>query len=231
MTEVRPTTTPDAAARPRTTRQSALVYAAAALAVLVVGAAIGMLITLAVVGQDDPPDLDSVDVGFAHDMRVHHLQAITMAGLARDRSTDAPIRQLAFDIESTQLDQSGQLSGWLTTWGQPVLPPPGQPHMSWMSGEAHGHNTPAGVTRMPGMATTAELSRLRGLTGAEFDTYFLQLMLRHHQGGLEMAGHAADHARLDFVRNLADKIRQGQQGETTLITRMLIERRSQPLPQ
>ncbi|SDC51548.1 Uncharacterized conserved protein, DUF305 family [Actinokineospora iranica] len=214
-----------------TAKRSAVVYAAAALAVLLVGAAIGMLITLSAVGRDDPPGADSVDVGFAQDMRTHHLQAITMAGWARNGSQDAEIRQLAFDIESTQLDQSGQFSGWLTAWGQPALAPIDQPHMRWMAGAAHGHGDgPAGTEQMPGMATSEELARLRNSTGAEFDVYFLQLMLRHHEGGLEMAAYAADHARLGYVRNMAAKIKQGQQAESTLLTDMLTARGSKPLP-
>ncbi|WP_253885805.1 DUF305 domain-containing protein [Actinokineospora diospyrosa] len=203
---------------------------AAAVVVLLVGAAAGMLITLAAVGGgDDNPGPDSIDVGFSQDMRVHHLQAITLAGMARDRSEDTEVRQLAFDIESTQLDQSGQLSGWLTVWGQPTLSPPDQPHMRWMAG-AHTHSDTTGVDLMPGMATSEELMKLRALKGTEFTVYFLQLMLRHHEGGLEMASYAADHARLGYVRNLAQKIASGQQAEVTLLTSMIKARGAQPLP-
>ncbi|WP_051386101.1 DUF305 domain-containing protein [Actinokineospora inagensis] len=213
-----------------TTRRTA-VYLAAAFVVLLVGAAAGMLITLASVGTGDgKPGTDSVDVGFAQDMRVHHLQAITMAGLARDRSDDAEVRELAFDIESTQLDQSGQFSGWLTIWGQPTLPPADQPHMRWMTApHSHGAAT-TGVNSMPGMASTEDLTKLRGLSGKDFNVFFLQLMLRHHNGGLEMASYAAQHASLDYVRNLAQKIQQGQTAEVNLLTSMLKARGAQPLP-
>ncbi|GLZ39100.1 DUF305 domain-containing protein [Actinokineospora sp. NBRC 105648] len=228
MTEVDELEGPPESAR---AGRSTVVYVAAAVVVLLVGAAIGMLITLSAVGGDETPGTDSIDVGFAQDMRVHHLQAITMAGLARDRSDDPEVRQLAFDIESTQLDQSGQFSGWLTIWGQPTLPPADQPHMRWMAGATHSHGAgESGVELMPGMATSAELAKLRGLKGTEFNVYFLQLMLRHHHGGLEMAGYAAGHARLDYVRNLASKIQQGQTAESTLLTNMLTDRKSQPLP-
>ena len=37
---------------------------------------------------------------------------------------------------------------------------------------------------MPGMATDAEMTKLRSLHGADADTFFIQLMLRHHEGGL-----------------------------------------------
>src|SRR3954470_9060403 len=73
-----------------------LVFAAAALVLLMVGAAVGMLVTLSRTGSDAPPDAKSVDVGFAQDMRVHHLQAVSMAGLERDRTTDPVLRGIAF---------------------------------------------------------------------------------------------------------------------------------------
>ncbi|MFC7617202.1 DUF305 domain-containing protein [Actinokineospora soli] len=203
------------------------------MAVLLVGAAIGMLLTLGVVRPEPVPDAGSVDVGFAQDMRVHHLQAITMAGQARDRSTDPAVRGLAFDIESTQLDQSGRLAGWLAVWDQPELPPPGEPHMRWMpAGGGHGgHGSDgAGVPRMPGMATTEELAKLRSLSGAELDVYFLQLMLRHHQGGLEMAEFAGANAQTSYLRTLAGKIAAGQDAESALMRSMLAERGAEPLP-
>ncbi len=210
----------------------AAVYSIAAVAVLLVGAAVGMLLTLGVVRPASTPDDGSIDVGFAQDMRVHHLQAITMAGQARDRSTDEAVRGLAFDIESTQLDQSGRLAGWLAVWDQPELPPPGEPHMRWMPADAehaHGGGT-AGVTRMPGMASTEELARLRSLSGPELDVFFLQLMLRHHQGGLEMAEFAAANAQTSYVRTLAEKIAAGQDAETLVMRKMLADRGAQPLP-
>lgn len=212
-------------------RGRAAVYSAAALAVLLVGAAVGMLLTLGVVRPEPTPDAGSVDVGFAKDMRVHHLQAITMAGQARDRSTDQDVRGLAFDIESTQLEQAGRLAGWLAVWDQPELPPPGERHMRWMPASAHGgHGGEAGVERMPGMASTAELAKLRSLSDRELDVYFLQLMLRHHQGGLEMATFAAANAQTGYVRLLAEKIAAGQDAETRLMRDLLAERQAEPLP-
>ena len=225
--------TDDTAPPPGRTRGRAAVYAIAAVAVLLVGAAIGMLLTLGVVRPEPVPDAGSVDVGFAQDMRVHHLQAITMAGQARDRSTDPAVRGLAFDIESTQLDQSGRLAAWLAVWDQPELPPPGEPHMRWMpaDGGHGGHGTDAsGVRRMPGMATTEELAKLRSLSGPELDVYFLQLMLRHHQGGLGMATFAGANAQTSYLRTLAEKIAAGQDAESDLMRSMLAERGAQPLP-
>jgi uncharacterized protein (DUF305 family) len=207
------------------------------VAVLLVGAAAGMLITTARGGGEDAaPGPDSIDVGFAQDMRVHHLQAVTMAGIERDNSTDPLLTNFAFDVESTQLAQSSEMAGWLTVWGQPQLPDPGTPYMTWMSGGTHAHSDGGGgtatgaVRRMPGMATSDELDKLRKLRGKELDVFFLQLMLRHHEGGLEMAQYAADHASKGYVRNLANKIVSSQANESAMMKDLLAERGAEPLP-
>jgi uncharacterized protein (DUF305 family) len=214
-----------------------LVLVAALVAVLLVGAAGGMLISTARTSDDSAPSAESIDVGFAQDMRVHHLQAVTMAGIERDNTADPILRGFAFDVESTQLAQSSEMAGWLTVWGQPQLPDVGAPHMQWMSeGGTHTHSngeggkTTGAVRRMPGMATSEELDKLRKLTGKELDVFFLQLMLRHHEGGLEMAEYAADHASKGYVTNLASKIVQSQENEANLMKSYLAERGAQPLP-
>ena len=58
-----------------------------------------------------------MDVGFAQDMSVHHQQAVQMASWERDHTTDPALKQLAFDIETTQLQQIGRMQGWLGLWG------------------------------------------------------------------------------------------------------------------
>jgi uncharacterized protein (DUF305 family) len=83
---------------------------------------------------------------------------------------------------------------------------------------------------MPGMATEEELANLRALSGTAFDVEFLRLMMRHHQGGTEMAEYAAEHADNQAVRDLADSIVTSQAAETTLMTDMLAERGGTPLP-
>ncbi|HEY0165429.1 MAG TPA: DUF305 domain-containing protein [Jatrophihabitans sp.] len=174
------------------------------------------------------PDASSVDAGFTWDMATHHRQAVTMAGYTRDHSTGV-IRTLAYDIETSQFNQVGQMQGWLDAWG---LPPqnPGTPE-SWMS---HGHGMAMGPTGsdepMAGMATQTEISKLQTLTGKPLEVYFLQLMLRHHQGGLAMAQYGADHASTPYVRNAAQKIARSQSAEVVLMERLLRERGASPLP-
>jgi len=86
-----------------------------AVALLGAGAA---LTVVTGIGTDRPPAVDSVDAGFARDMATHHDQAVQMAQVVRDNSTDPAVRLLAFDIETGQLAQIGQMRGWLESWGQ-----------------------------------------------------------------------------------------------------------------
>ena len=80
------------------------------------------------------------------------------------------------------------------------------------------------------MATTEELNALRGATGRKLDVMFLQLMLRHHQGGLPMMQTAADEASVPAVRALAQSMVSSQTSEVAVMTQMLAERGAAPLP-
>ncbi|WP_433869909.1 DUF305 domain-containing protein [Saccharopolyspora sp. CA-218241] len=207
------------------------VAVAAAVALLLLGATLGLLIKVPEADRAEPRPT-AVDIGFAQDMTVHHQQAVTMATLAREFGHDVAVRQLAFDIETNQRDQIGRMQGWLSLWHQPAqaVGPP----MTWMSGsDGHQHHrgqpsTPSGGL-MPGMASSEEISRLQGLRGPEFDVYFLQLMLRHHEGGAAMARHGAQHAALPAVRNLATNMLGSQATESDLMRRMLGDRDAAPL--
>ena len=150
-----------------------------------------------------------------------------MAGYTRDNSTDPAIELLAFDIETSQQFQLGQMDGWLTSWG--LSRTSDQQPMAWMSGDsADMHMEANGL--MPGMATPEEVAKLKTLKGPELDVYFLQLMLRHHQGGVAMANDAAAHAETDYVRNLAQKMSTTQSNEIVTMEKMLRERGASPLP-
>ncbi|HET6392499.1 MAG TPA: DUF305 domain-containing protein [Blastococcus sp.] len=218
------------ATEPTPTRSPLRVVLLAVIAVGLVLLGGGLAVALGV-GRDDAPGPSAVDVGFSRDMARHHLQGVEMANLALERSDDPAVRGLAFDIASTQNNQVGRMHGWLALWG---YSPTGGDVMAWMSGGGSGHSGHAtgtgGSVLMPGMATEEELATLRSLDGTAFDVEFLRLMMRHHQGGLEMAEHAVEHARTSVVRSLAQAIAESQTAETTLMADMLAARGGTPLP-
>jgi uncharacterized protein (DUF305 family) len=208
------------------------IVAAGVLVLLLVGATGGMLITRSGEAVVPIPAADSVDVGFAQDMTVHHQQATEMAAWERDHTTDPNLYQLSYDIESTQTAQIGRMQGWLELWGassQPV----GRGYMTWMAaGATHGMtmSPTGGVATMPGMASAADLKNLRAATGKPLDVLFLQLMLRHHEGGASMLGYAAQNASQPQVRNLAAQVLSSQTAEGDYMKQLLAQRGAAPLP-
>jgi uncharacterized protein (DUF305 family) len=169
------------------------------------------------------PSAASVDAGFARDMSTHHQQAITMAGYTRDNTDNPAIKVLAFDIETSQEFQVGEMQGWLDVWG--LSRESSQPVMGWMSGHAH-----LADGQMPGLATPAQMSKLETLHGSALDKLFLQLMIHHNQGGLQMATDAAAHAGNGYVRDLAQSMVTAQSGEIVQMERLLRQMGGAPLP-
>lgn len=193
-------------------------------ALIAIGGAAAVILGL---GGNSYPTADSVDAGFARDMTTHHRQAVVMAGLARDRSTNAQVALLAYDIETIQLNQVGQMRGWLSLWG---LSQSTGEQMSWLAGHGGMDMSGSGGGVMPGMATAGDLDDLRAAEGADFDVLFLQLMIRHHQGGTQMANYAAENADVGSVRTLARSIADSQAAEIDTLTDMLTARGGTALP-
>jgi uncharacterized protein (DUF305 family) len=204
--------------RPREARWIRPVLAVAVvIGLLLLGAAGGLLLGMPRSSNSQVPAPGSVDVGFAQDMIVHHQQAVEMASWERDHTTDPVLAQLSSDIEATQTGQIGRMQGWLELWNAPPL---------------HDHSaSPApGVATMPGMASDAELAQLRASTGPALDVLFLQLMLRHHEGGASMLQYGAAHAAVPQVRNLAAQMLSSQTSEADYMRQLLAQRGGQPLP-
>lgn len=169
------------------------------------------------------PQTFSAEAGFARDMQVHHQQAVDMSLTVRDRTDDEEIRQLAYDIATTQGQQAGQMYGWLADWGLPQAP--AESRMAWMAGSA-GHATHQGGSdaEMPGMASAADLAWLRTLDGVEAEKLYLQLMLPHHEGGIEMARAAVELCTRPSVVGLAENIIDGQTSEISYMEQLLASR-------
>ena len=115
---------------------------------------------------------NDADVMFAQMMIPHHRQAVEMATLAETRAEDPEIKELAAAIKGAQDPEIATLTGWLTSWGQPVEAP---------AGHDGGHGS------MPGMMSEEDMKNLEAATGAAFDKAFAELMIAHHEGAITMA--------------------------------------------
>jgi uncharacterized protein (DUF305 family) len=179
-------------------------------AAVAVGLLLGAIASLLVVPSLTRPGDTSAEAGFARDMSTHHAQAVEMAMLAHQKGNDIAVRTVGGDIALTQQGQIGTMQAWLREWK--LSPTGSQPRMAWMPEGSEGVEN--GL--MPGMATDADRERLRNATGREFDVLFLQLMLKHHLGGIHMAEEVLDLTDDAEVRRLAQSMVNGQRGEVAM---------------
>lgn len=113
------------------------------------------------------------DVMFAQMMIPHHEQAIEMADIALDPtvSASATVKDLATRIKGAQDPEIATMKNLLTLWGKSTALDPNVDHSDMMDG----------------MLTVEDLDALAALRGTEFDTQWIELMIRHHEGALAMA--------------------------------------------
>lgn len=162
-----------------------------------------------------PPLENSPEAIFARDMRAHHSQAVDMATRLRDNSQDPALRLVATDMLLTQQNELGQMQAWLNVWGLPLT---GREPVMNGQGESMG------------MATRAEVSSLSQLPSAKAEVKFLQLMLRHHLGGVSMAQDILKTSSREVVKALAASIVRGQELEIKLLRIFLQKRNAPELP-
>ena len=150
----------------------------------------------------------SAEVRFARDMRLHHEQAVDMSLRIVGRTNDPELRLFATDILLTQQNQAGQMTAWLALWGR----------------SQSGAEAPmAGMAGSMGMASAVQVQRISSSQSVkEAEILFLQLMHRHHQGGIQMAQAVLDdNPRADVVTRLAQGIVSGQRVELQVIESIL----------
>ena len=203
---------------------------AAALAIVLVGVgafSIGRLTT----PVEATPSSTSAAAGFARDMQVHHDQGVELAFLIRDRTDDEQLRTLSYDIAIAQANQSGQMLGWLNIWNLPQASP--EPSMTWMSrpplsGATDHHGNPGTAHTagepMPGLATREQMDTLRAATGVAAEKIFLELMIAHHEGAVEMADAVLTRTDVSDVRTFATAVIAAQESEIRYMEELLAER-------
>lgn len=201
------------------------ILGALSLAVFLV--ALGALVATAWQSRSEDTDTMTVsDIGFAQDMSVHHDQAIQMSRtIAVAPEVSEEIRRLADRMIVTQTAESATMRGWLDWFGHPWT---STDPMSWMGptgAHTHGSNADTADHAMPGMASIDELARLGELTGTDAEIWFLQLMLRHHQGGLDMAEAAYNDERSSRQTKQLAITMIGDQGDEIGLMRMLLQDR------
>ncbi len=166
--------------------------------------------TITVTGE--PAGFNSEDIAFATNMIPHHEQALELSALVPERSTNPELLALAEQIAGAQEPEINTMKAFLVQWKEN----PEDSHDG--HGDDSGH---VDHSQMAGMVDEATMTRLEGLSGPEFDTLWLESMIAHHEGAVEMAeDELAGGANVD-AKALAQTIIDAQQAEIAQMQGML----------
>ena len=157
---------------------------------------------------------NDADVMFAQQMIVHHRGAIAMAELAPDRAQSADVKALAKKITAAQGPEIQQMSNWLQAWGTaPMTESSGMGDMGGMDHGTTGNDGSGSASPMPGMMTDEQMQQLTAAKGAVFDKMFLEMMIAHHEGAIEMSKTEKASGKNTDALALADAITTSQTAE------------------
>lgn len=171
--------------------------------------------TSTTVAVPEDAEFNAVDVGFAQGMIVHHGQAVEMADQALRVSDDTEVVALAERIKAAQSPEIATMSDWLRAWNHPV------PDVN--AGARHGMESMGGMM-MSGMMSRQDMRRLHDATGAAFDRMFLEMMVLHHEGAIEMARQLLADGEYPPTRQLAQDVVTTQQAEIDEMNGLLAAR-------
>ncbi len=191
--------------------------------IAVLAAATALVMTAC--GSDEPTSTpepagengaNSADVTFATEMIQHHAQALVMVDMTQGRDLDPEVRELTETIREAQAPEIETMTGWLLEWGEDV------PETSRDHANSHGgHDT--GEEEMPGMMTAEQMDSLEQADGPEFQTMWLEMMVEHHEGAVEMAETEVAQGAHPGAVDLAEQVIQAQRAEITTMEQLLAD--------
>ena len=158
---------------------------------------------------------NGADVSFASDMIQHHAQALTMVDLTAGRTLDPEVRQLADDIRAAQGPEVEEMSDWLTAWDEEV-PETMRDHSNAghdMGGDMSEQMEGMEDSDMPGMMSGDEMDELQDASDGEFQDMWLEMMVEHHEGAVEMARSEQKDGEFADAVELAKAIESAQEQE------------------
>ena len=161
---------------------------------------------------------NSADVTFATDMIPHHAQAIEMVTLTDTRTLDPAVKQLADSIRAAQAPEIETMVDWLTAWGEEI-PATSIDHAN--AGHDMSDMPSMESSEMPGMMSADDMEALANASDAEFQDLWLEMMVEHHEGAIDMARtEQADGTFPDAV-SMAESIESSQRAEIEQIESLL----------
>ncbi|WP_407343449.1 DUF305 domain-containing protein [Pengzhenrongella phosphoraccumulans] len=152
---------------------------------------------------------NDADVTFTQNMVVHHEGAILMADLAGRTASTAEVKALADRIAAAQEPEILTMQSWLVAWGEQS------------AADADMGGMDMGGMDMGGLNQDEAMTELKSVTGAEFDRRFLELMIEHHQGAIEMSQTELAAGSNPQALELAQAIIDAQKAEITEMAQLL----------
>lgn len=157
-------------------------------------------------------DFNAADQMFLVMMIPHHEQAIEMADILLAKSgIPDEVTELAQKIKDAQGPEIETMRSWLEEWNVDY-DEDSMGGMGGMGGMGHGD----------GMMSEGEMTALEDASGAEAARLFLEQMIVHHEGAIDMGEMALRGARNPDVIALIDKIIADQTAEVATM-RDLVE--------
>lgn len=142
------------------------------------------------------------ELQFIDTMIVHHQEAIEMATAAENRIQDGKLKVLARSIPADQRREIEQMKAWREQWY------PGAPSAENMT--------------MPGMGgSMMDMSHMKTMgAGPAYDAMFIDMMIPHHQGAVQMGENALAKAERIEIKELSKKIIDAQTREIELMKKL-----------
>ena len=153
--------------------------------------------------MDLGPADESFDLRFIDGMIPHHEGAVAMAQEALQKSNRPEIKQLAQAIIDAQEKEISELKEWRTSW----YPNAGDEPMMYST--EMGHMMPMTEEMRSSMMMNGDL----GAADDQFDLRFINAMIPHHQGAIDMAQQALEKSDRAEIKELAQNIIDSQQQE------------------
>ncbi len=182
---------------------------AARLSVMIAVAALALTGCSDSTPEKSADGFNDADVAFATQMIPHHQQALMMVVMTEGRRLDPEFEKLTQDIKAAQTPEIELMAGWLEDWGQDPADHSG-----------HGMDG-TGMDQMPGMMSNDDLSRLNESGLDSFEDHWLELMIAHHEGAIEMAEDEIAEGESQAAIDLAESIATSQAAEIVTMEAML----------
>lgn len=139
------------------------------------------------------------DLQFIDTMIHHHQGAVDMAKMIDGKTPNAELIKFGKQIVADQEKEIAQMKEWREKWFKGA---PGAMNME-----------------MPGMADSMkmDMSKLSNSKDKAFDLAFIEMMIPHHDGAVEMAKEALTKSEKPEIKTLANQIIKAQEAEIKMM--------------